>query len=65
MAIAEIISSEKLRTLIEDYRSMCLWSFPEDFKPTNRDQVMMALEAVERYGDLSAYRRAGEIRQWL
>lgn len=65
MAIGEIIGSEQMRSLVEDYRAMCFWNFSEDFMPSTREQVILALDAVERYGDLNAYRRAGEIRKWL
>jgi len=65
MAIAEIIGSDQMRSLVEDYRTMCFWNFPEDFMPATREEVVFALDAVERYGDLNAYRRAGEIREWL
>ena len=65
MALEAIIESREFRSLIEDYRGMCFWNLPEDFMPTNRQQVILALENLEHYGDMAAYRRAGEIRRWL
>ena len=33
--------------------------------PQNKEQLVLALECLERYGDRDAYCKAGEIRQWL
>lgn len=65
MTVREIVNSKELRSVVEDYRSMCFWNFAEDFMPKNHRQIVLALDALERYGDMAAYRRAGEIRQWL
>ena len=65
MSDEQIINSNELRSVVEDYRSMCFWNFPEDFMPRNRRQALLALDNLERYGDMAAYRRAGEIRKWL
>ena len=65
MTEEEIVSSKELKSAVEDYRSMCFWNFPEDFMTKNRRQVFLALDNLERYGNMDAYRRAGEIRQWL
>ena len=51
--------------IIQNYRSMCFWSFPDDFMPKNKRQLLLALDSLERYGDRVAYQKAGEIRQWL
>ena len=65
MTDEEIVNSKELKSVIEDYLSMCFWNFTEDFMPKNRRQVFLALDPLERYGNMDAYRRAGEIRQWL
>ena len=65
MTIQEIVDSEALKTAMSAYRSMCFWNMDEDFFPSNRREVILALDNLERYGDLEAYRLAGEIRQWL
>ena len=65
MTIQEIVDSEALRAAVSDYRSMCFWNMDEDFFPTNRREVLLALDNLEKYGDLRAYRLAGGIRQWL
>ena len=65
MTIQEIVDSEALRAVVSDYRSMCFWNMDEDFFPANRREVLLALDNLEKYGDMRAYRLAGEIRQWL
>ena len=56
---------DKLRGLVEDYRSRCLWFLREDYYPRTRDEVLRTLDMVERYGDRAGYQRAQEIRTWL
>ena len=65
MTIQEIVDSETLRAAVSDYRSMCFWNMDEDFFPANRREVLLALDNLEKYGDMRAYQLAGEIRQWL
>ena len=65
MTIQEIVDSEALRAVVSDYRSMCFWNMDEDFFPANRREVLLALDNLEKYGDMRAYQLAGEIRQWL
>ena len=65
MTIQEIVDSEVLKGAVSDYRSMCFWNMDEDFFPGNRREVLLALDCLEKYGDMRAYRLAGELRQWL
>ena len=65
MDVKDIVESEAMQSLVDDYRTMCFWSMDEGFYPRTRQEIMIALDNLERYGDMSAYRRAGEIRQWL
>ena len=65
MSLDAILSSSELRSVVEDYRSMCFWNMAEDFMPQNREQVLVALDCLERYGTLDSYRRAEVIRSWL
>jgi len=44
---------------------MCFWNMAEDFMPQTREQVLIAIDNLERYGTLDAYRRAALIRSWL
>jgi len=65
MTIQEIVESKELKTVIEDYRGMCFWNVASDFFPRTRDEIVFALDSLDHYGTLDAYRRAGEIRSWL
>ena len=65
MTVSEIIQTEEVKSVIENYRSMCFWSFPDDFMPKNKRQLLLALDSLELYGYRVAYQKAGEIRQWL
>lgn len=64
MTVEEKADSE-LVSAVDEYRSMCFWNLPEDFKPVTYAQKILALDRLEKYGDLAAYKRAGRIRQWL
>ena len=65
MAIENIVKSDKFIAAIKKYRSMCFWNLAADFIPKNRSEIMLAIENLEKYGDLKAYKLAGEIRAWL
>ena len=65
MTDEEIIRSEDVRSVVADYCAMCFWNMAEDFYPQNREQVLMALDCLEKYENLDAYLRAGWIRNWL
>ena len=65
MTIQEILTGDELRSLIDKYRSVCFWNFADDFMPENERQLLVAIENLERYGDMEAYRRAGRIKKWL
>lgn len=55
----------KVRNLVDDVRSTCLWYLREDYYPTTVEQILRILDAIERHGDVAAFRRAAEIRSWL
>ncbi len=65
MSIEEIVNSKALKTVVEDYRSMCFWNMDENFFPHDEREVFLVIDNLERYGDMKAYRIAGEIRKWL
>ena len=65
MTVQEIVDSEEFRAVVDDYRSMCFWNMDEKFFPSDRRGVLLALDNLEKYGDMRAYRIAGEIRRWL
>lgn len=54
-----------LRQLVDDYRAQCLWFLRADYYPVSASEREQVLRAIERYGDLSAFRRANEVRRWL
>jgi hypothetical protein len=56
---------QQLMTLIEGYRSRCLWFLAKDFVPETPAQAMRVLEYIERYGDREAFVQARRLKQWL
>jgi hypothetical protein len=54
-----------LRQLIDEYRSRCLWFLEVDYYPATAGEALRVLKAIERHGDLAAFKRASEIRRWL
>jgi hypothetical protein len=55
----------RLRRLIDDYRVRCLWFLREDYYPGSDSEREKVLQLIERYGDLPAFRRVAEMREWL
>lgn len=55
----------RVRALVDRTRSQCLWYLREDYYPATRDEALRVLSAIERHGDLAAFREAGELRRWL
>jgi hypothetical protein len=54
-----------LRTLVDEYRTRCLWFLEPDYYPATQGEALRVLEAIERHGDRAAFQRSSEIRQWL
>jgi hypothetical protein len=54
-----------LRTLIDEYRNRCLWFLDRGYYPATAHEALAVLAHIERSGDLKAFRRAREIREWL
>ncbi|MFA6955915.1 MAG: hypothetical protein WC538_08590 [Thermoanaerobaculia bacterium] len=54
-----------VRSLVDDYRSRCLWFLRIDYYPSSAKEIARVLEWIRRYGDVPAYRRAAEIERWL
>ena len=65
MTVGEIVKTEEYRSMVNDYREMCLWSFGDVLNPQSDVQLEMILNAIETYGDMYALKRAGRIRKWL
>lgn len=55
----------ELRSLVEEYRSRCLWFLREDYYPATRDEVVTVLRHIERHGDREGFQRAAALRRWL
>jgi hypothetical protein len=56
---------EELAALVEEYRDRCLWFLRPDYLPTTHEEMLQALELIERYGDRAGFERAEEIKAWL
>lgn len=63
MTVEEI--AKQFYSVVNDYRGMCFWNFAEDFLPHTRRDLSLVADNLEKYGDLKAYKIAGEIRKWL
>ena len=61
---AEIAETPEYKALAEECRATCLWSMEDALHPRSEAQLELVLSAIEKHGDLSAFRRAGEIRKW-
>jgi hypothetical protein len=55
----------ELRTLVDSYRSRCLWFLREDYYPATREEALTVLRHIERHGDREGFRRAAALRRWL
>jgi hypothetical protein len=56
---------EAVRRLVDAYRARCLWFLPEGFYPESAEQILRALEHIERHGDVRAFQEAARLRRWL
>lgn len=55
----------QINQLVDAYRDRCLWFLRADYYPTDRADALRALDYIKRYGDREAFRKAGELYQWL
>lgn len=65
MTVEEIIQTPEYRSLLDEYRDMCLWYMDRDFVPRTPQDLMAVLDGIDHHGTMDAYRRAGRIRTWL
>ena len=67
MTVQEISDTIQYRTLVKDYRDTCLWFADSRLvdHPSDILQLSMILSSIESNGDAEAFKRAGEVRQWL
>jgi hypothetical protein len=50
---------------VDEYRVNCLWLLRDDYYPKTRDEACRILEQIERHGDVEAFRKASELRQYV
>ena len=55
----------QINQLVDTYRARCLWFLRVDYYPTDLPDVLRTLDYIRRYGDRGAFRKAGELYQWL
>ncbi|OHB76011.1 MAG: hypothetical protein A2Z25_21925 [Planctomycetes bacterium RBG_16_55_9] len=55
----------QINQLVDTYRQRCLWFLRADYYPTDLQDVLRTLDYIRRYGDREAFRKAGELYQWL
>jgi hypothetical protein len=65
MTVEEIINTPEYRSLLNDYRDMCLWYMDRDFVPKTSSDLIAVLDGIDYNGTMDAYRRVGRIRTWL
>lgn len=58
-------ASEMVIALVDEYRARCLWFLRPDYYPRSMEDMLRALDYIERYGDREAYQKAARVRQWL
>jgi len=56
---------EEVRALVDAYRVSCLWFLQVDYYPETEAEIIGVLGAIERHGDVAAYRQAARLRAWL
>jgi hypothetical protein len=56
---------EAVAKLVDEYRQRCLWFLREDYYPGTPSDALRALEYIERYGDLAAFRKVAPVKKWL
>ena len=55
----------QINQLVDAYRDRCLWFLRPDYYPADLQDVLRTLDYIRRYGDRGAFRKAGELYQWL
>ena len=55
----------QINQLVDAYRDRCLWFLRADYYPADLQDVLRTLDYIRRYGDREAFRKAGELYQWL
>ena len=53
------------RQFVDAYRARCLWSYRPDYYLETLAERERVLRLIEQHGDLEAFQRVAEFRQWL
>ena len=56
---------QSVNALVDEYRTRCLWFLREDFYPQTPADALRVLDYIERHGDVTAFRKAATLKQWL
>ena len=56
---------ERVRRLVVEHRTQCLWFLRQDFLPSGREEVLRVLGHIKRNGDRQAFVEASELEAWL
>lgn len=56
---------QSIRSLVDDYRSRCLWFLEADYYPKSTEDTLRVIDWIRQHGDVAAFRRASEIERWL
>jgi hypothetical protein len=56
---------QAVHALVDEYRVTCLWFLHEGYYPQTTADACRVLESIEKHGDVTAFRKAAELRQWL
>ena len=56
---------QRVNSLVDEYRTRCLWFLREDYYPQTTTDALRVLEYIERHGDAAAFQKAATLRQWL
>jgi hypothetical protein len=55
----------EIHSLVDEYRAQCLWYLRKDYYPDSVDSALRVLQAIENHGDVTAFKKAATLRQWL
>jgi hypothetical protein len=54
-----------VHSLVDEYRTITLWSLRDDYYPETDAQILRTLDRIERHGDRRAFQESARLRQWL
>ena len=57
--------AQAIAALVCSYRDWCLPFLRPDFLPSSLSEALRVLDAIERHGDLTAFRETRRLRAWL